>query len=107
MGAREVTCKSDSPLVADQIMEEFEVKEPLLQKYYHTVSNLISRFKKVTMEHIHREDNTRDDALSLLATTKKKSHHISVVQICLKRSSVGEAECLTVTETNTWIDSNH
>jgi len=42
MGAREVTCKSDSQLVVSQIKEEFEVKEPLLHKYYHTVSNLIA-----------------------------------------------------------------
>ena len=60
------------------------------------VSNLIARFKRVTMEHIRRENNTRVDALSMLATTKKKSHHKSVVHICLKNSSVGEAECLAI-----------
>ena len=82
--------------------KEFEVKEPLLQKYYHRVSNLIARFKKVTMEHIPRQGNTRV-ALSRLATTKKKSHHRSVVQIYLKQPSVGEAECLVVTEADTWM----
>jgi len=46
MGACEVTCKSDSQLVVNQIKGEFEVKEPLLQKYYHPVSNLIARFKR-------------------------------------------------------------
>ena len=89
--------------MVDQIKEEFEVKEPLLQKYYHTVYNPIAPFKKVTMEHIRREDNTGGDALSRLATTKKKSHHRYVVQICLKRPSVGEAKCLAVTETETWM----
>jgi len=59
MGAHEVTCKSDSQLVVGQIKGEFEVKEPLLQRYYHTVSNLIARLKRVTVEHIHREENTR------------------------------------------------
>ena len=35
MEAREVICKSDSQLVVGQIKEEIEVKEPLLQSYYH------------------------------------------------------------------------
>jgi len=65
--------------VVGQIKEDFEVKEPLLQKYYHMLSNLIARFKKVTVEHIRREDNTKADTLSRLATTKKKSHHRYVV----------------------------
>jgi len=90
--------------VVGQIKGEFEVNEPLLQRYYHMVSNLIARFKKVTVEHIHREDNTRADALSRLATTKKKSHHKFVVQIHLKNPSVGEAECLAVIEVDTWMN---
>lgn len=63
MGAQRVTCKRDSQVVVVQIKGEFEVKESLLQRYYHTISNLIGRFDKVTVEHICREDNTRADAL--------------------------------------------
>ena len=70
MGAREVMCKSDSQLVVGQIKGDFEVRKPLLQWYYHTVSNLVAQFKRVTMEHIRREDNMRVDALYQLATTK-------------------------------------
>lgn len=65
------------------------------------ISNLIAPFKKVKMEHICRQDNTRVDALSRLATTKKKSHHRSIGQICLKQPSVGEVECLAVIEADT------
>jgi len=35
MGAREVVCKSDSQVMVGQVKGEFEVKEPLLQRYYH------------------------------------------------------------------------
>jgi len=35
----EVTCKSDSQVMISHIKGEFEVKEPLLQRYYHTVLN--------------------------------------------------------------------
>jgi len=89
MGARKVTCKSDSQSVVDHIKEDFEVKEPLLQRYYHTVSNLISWFNIVTLEHIRREDNVRANAFSQLASAKKKRHHKSIIQICLKSPSVG------------------
>ena len=51
LGAREVTCKTDSQLVVGQIKGEFEVKEPFLQRYYHTVNNFMAKFDKVIIEH--------------------------------------------------------
>jgi len=53
LGAREVTCKSDSQLVVGQIKGEFEVKEPLLQRYYHTVRNVTAKFDTVTVKQYH------------------------------------------------------
>jgi len=38
-------CKSDSCLVVGQLTEEYEVRETLLQQYFHFVKNLLSRFK--------------------------------------------------------------
>ncbi|XP_068497679.1 uncharacterized protein [Phaseolus vulgaris] len=102
--AREVICKRDSQLIVSQIKGKFEVKEPLLQRYYHTVSNSIAKFDKVTIKHIPRQENERADALSHLASSKKQSHHRSVVQMRLQQPSVGGAECLAITESNTWIN---
>ena len=62
-----------------------------------------SPFSESDVEHIRRQDNMRVDALSWLATTKKKSHHRSVVQIQLRQPSMGEAECMTVTRVETWM----
>ena len=42
MGAREITCKSDSQVKVGQVKGEFEVKEPLLQRYYHAAKNSIA-----------------------------------------------------------------
>jgi len=81
-----------------KIKREFEVKEPLLQRYYHTVNNNIARFEKVTVEHIRRQENKRFDALSRLSTTKKKSHHRSVMQIWLGQPRMEKTECLAVLE---------
>lgn len=103
LGAREVICKSDFQLVVGQIKGEFEVKEPLLQRYYHMVGNSIAKFDKVTIKHIRRQDNEQADTLSRLTSKKKQSHHRSVVQIHLKQPSVGDAECLAITETDTWM----
>jgi len=105
MGACEVTCKNDSQLVVRQIKGYFEVKEPLLQRYYHTILNLISQFFKVNLEHIQREENVRVDALSQLASAKKKNHHRPIIQISLKVSSIGLTECLVTTEGDTWMTS--
>ena len=90
-------------MVVCQIKGEFEVKEPLLQRYYHTIDNSIARFQKGTVEHICQQENTRVDALSRLVTTKKKSHYRSVMQVRLRQPSLAEAECLAVTETETWM----
>jgi len=67
-----------------QVNREFEVKEPLLQQYYHAAKNSIARFSKAPLEHIPREDNKRADILSKLSVTKKKSHQRSVIQIWLR-----------------------
>ncbi|XP_068503606.1 uncharacterized protein [Phaseolus vulgaris] len=61
--------------------------------------------EKATLEHIHRQENKRSNALSWLSTTKKKSHHRSVMHIWLRQPSMAEAECLAVTnaKTETWM----
>jgi len=84
-----------------QIRGKFEVKEPLLQRYYHTAQNNIAHFHKAPVEHIQRQENKRVDALSRLSITKKKSHQRSVMQIWLRHPSVSETECLVVAETDT------
>jgi len=101
MGAREVMCKSDSQVMVDQINGEFEVKEPLLQRYYHAARNRITRFNKAPLEHIPREENKRSDALSKLSVTQKKSHQRSVILIWLRHPSVSETECLAIVESET------
>jgi len=64
-----------------QVNGELEVKEPLLQRYYHAAKNNIARFRKAPLEHMPREDNKKVDILSKLSVTKKKSHQRSVIQI--------------------------
>jgi len=97
LNAREVTCKSDSQFVVGQIKGDFEVKNPLLQHYYHTVRNSITKFDKAVVEHIRRQDNKLVDTLSCLASTKKQSHHCSMIAQDLYRKgySTPLLKCLT------------
>ena len=64
MGAQDVICKSDSQLTVGHIAREFQVKDPLLLKYYHKVRTLLQTFSSAKVEHIKREHNTRADLLS-------------------------------------------
>jgi len=85
MGAYRVLCRIDYQVMVDQVKGEFEVKETILQKYYHLVSNLISKFDSVNIKHIRRENNVRVEVLSRLAT--KKGIHLSIIYVVLKNPS--------------------
>lgn len=76
MGPKDVICKTDSQLTVGHITREFQVKDPLLLKYYHKVKSLMKTFSMAKVEHVKRERNARADMLSKLANTKKRSHQI-------------------------------
>jgi len=96
-------CKSDSWLVIGQLNDEYEVRENLLQRYYHLVKQLISTFSEISMQHVWRDHNTRADALSRLATTKRTGIQRSVIHVTLTRPSIDLQECLMTDSESTWI----
>lgn len=58
MGARDVVCRSDSQLTIGHITCEFQVKDPMLLKYYHKVQTLLDTFSSAKVEHIKQERYT-------------------------------------------------
>ncbi|XP_068461695.1 uncharacterized protein [Phaseolus vulgaris] len=98
-----ITCKSDSRLVVGQLTGEYEVRETLLQQYFHFVKNLVDRFKEISFQHVRRENNTRADALSRLATLKKKGVHRSAIHVTLAKPSVGTEECMATDTQPNWM----
>jgi len=52
---------------------------------------------------VRRENNTRADALSRLATTKQKGIHRSVVHVTLCKPSVSTEECMTTDTQPNWM----
>jgi ribonuclease HI len=63
-GARRVTVRLDSELVANQLSGRYKVKDSKLIDRYLKVSKLLSRFESVRFEAIPREENTRADMLA-------------------------------------------
>ncbi|PIR03910.1 MAG: ribonuclease H [Candidatus Magasanikbacteria bacterium CG11_big_fil_rev_8_21_14_0_20_39_34] len=62
MGADTVECRLDSKLVVEQLLRNWKVKEPHLQKLFMKAWNLLQGFKTYTLIHIPREKNTQADA---------------------------------------------
>ena len=106
MGAKAVICKTDSQLTVGHITGEFQVKDPLMMKYYHKVKSLMKAFSTVKVEHVKRKQNARADLLSKLASTKKRSHHRSIVQQFLESPSVSREEsvCCITQSKETWFE---
>ncbi|XP_072077907.1 uncharacterized protein [Arachis hypogaea] len=91
----------DSQLVVQQVTGNFQVKDQLLEKYHALVRELISHFTSIQITHIAREQNTRADALSKLATTRKNMHDSVISQLTLAEPSFGKT-IFSITQEQDW-----
>ncbi|XP_052723752.1 uncharacterized protein LOC128193711 [Vigna angularis] len=55
MGARRVTCHTDSELVVGQMNGNFQVREERLLPYFQQATELVKNFDKIAIQHIPRE----------------------------------------------------
>lgn len=65
--ADNIKINTDSQLLYRQINKVYKVKSPNITGLYNQVLHLISAFKKVTINHIPRQDNRGADKLANLA----------------------------------------
>lgn len=65
--AKSVLVRMDSQLVVRQILGEYRVKEPTLQKLHAQAKALSEGFSSFEIEHIPREQNSEADKLANLA----------------------------------------
>ena len=63
-GAKRVTLRLDSELVANQLMGRYKIKDRKLVDAYLKVERLLSELDGIVVEPIPREDNTRADRLA-------------------------------------------
>ncbi|XP_016186036.1 uncharacterized protein LOC107627728 [Arachis ipaensis] len=92
-----LTVHCDSLLVVQQIKGEFQVKDLLLERYWLIAKDLISKFDKFIILHMHREKNIRADILSKLATTRASTQTSTLSQLTLEKPSI---KLLSITNIN-------
>ncbi|XP_072084445.1 uncharacterized protein [Arachis hypogaea] len=97
-----ITAYCDSSLVVHQIRGEFQVKDPLLEKYWLITKDLISKFKEFDIIHVNREQNTRADVLSKLATTRQAENTSALSQLTLDKPSFEQETILSITQVPDW-----
>jgi len=68
MGVYNVICKSDSQLTVGHIQGEYQVRDPLLMKYYTKVLKIMIYFVKAEIKYIPRELNSKADSSSKLTS---------------------------------------
>ncbi|XP_072062188.1 uncharacterized protein [Arachis hypogaea] len=95
--AKSLTAHCDSLLVVQQIRGEFQVKDPLLERYWLIAKDLISKFSSFIILHVYREKNVRADILSKLAATRADTQTSALSQLTLKKPSI---ELLSITSIN-------
>ncbi|XP_015934178.1 uncharacterized protein LOC107460334 [Arachis duranensis] len=92
-----LTAHCDSLLVVQQIRGEYQVKDPLLERYWLVAKDLISKFSSFIILHVHREKNVRANILSKLAATRGDTQTSVLSQLTLKKPSI---ELLSITSIN-------
>lgn len=64
LGARRVSVKTDSQLMARQFTGEYETREPHVKLLHRIVKRLASYFERCSVTHIPREENREADRLA-------------------------------------------
>jgi len=60
--------------------DDYQAREPFLQRYYQVTKNLTLHFDVANIVHVPRIENDRADVLPKLATTKKIGQHKTLMQ---------------------------
>jgi ribonuclease HI len=64
MGCTEIEVRADSQLIVRQVMGQYKVKHPNLKEFWREALVLKDRFKRFSIHHIPREENSRADELA-------------------------------------------
>ena len=100
--AERLTAHSDSQLVVQQFLGEYEAREPVMVQYLQRVRCLARRFLAFELVQINRSANNHADALSKLASSRDSSARTVRVEI-LSRPTIEEDEVFSINENqNDW-----
>ncbi|KAK0600343.1 hypothetical protein LWI29_013963 [Acer saccharum] len=105
LGADEVEILSDSQVVVNQVLDEYQARDESMITYLELAKELLERFKEYRIVHVPREENEKADALAKLAsaTINIWPNNISMIRL-LQPSIVKTKELGAVFgERNSWI----
>ncbi|GAU41162.1 hypothetical protein TSUD_282350, partial [Trifolium subterraneum] len=102
MEVEDLRAKSDSQLVTNQVAGEYQTKDPQLMKYLEKVKSLAKQFKTFKLVHVPRNQNSRADLLSKLASTKKPGNNRTVIQETISTPSTEALEVAFPLEQEDW-----
>ncbi|XP_015960038.1 uncharacterized protein LOC107483914 [Arachis duranensis] len=102
IGVTQLNIKCDSLLVVQQVTGNFQVKNPLLEKYSAIVNDLVNSFQKFEISHIPREQNDRADILSKLAATRSQTKKPKLSQLTFNEPSVMLIEMSSISQKEDW-----
>lgn len=66
-GLKKLLVRTDSELMAKQMLGEFRVRNPQLLVLYNQAMTLAAQFQEFAIEHVRREANKRSDILANMA----------------------------------------
>ncbi|XP_020981529.1 uncharacterized protein LOC110273035 [Arachis duranensis] len=92
VGATKVMIFSDSQVVTSQINREYQAKDPNIKRYLDKILEHLRPFEETEVKHITRDLNSRVDAFSKLASTKRGGNNRSLIQETLPEPSVVKTE---------------
>ncbi|KAK2397192.1 hypothetical protein QL285_058795 [Trifolium repens] len=102
MDIADLKAKSDSQLVTNQVLGEFQAKDPQLIKYLERVRAMSSLFNSFELVYVPREQNAIADLLSKLASTKKPGSNRTFIQETIVNPSITEEPVLMIVESEDW-----
>ncbi|XP_021811720.1 uncharacterized protein LOC110754904 [Prunus avium] len=107
MGAQQLRICSDSQLVVNQILTEFEAKDTSMVAYLTHARRLLHHFTAYQVQQIPRSENSHADALSRLASAIDDNIGRHVPIEVLTRRSTTDLEVHAVRQDPSWMDPIH
>ncbi|KAK0588271.1 hypothetical protein LWI29_037037 [Acer saccharum] len=105
LGADEVEIFSDSQVVVNQVLDEYQARDESMITYLELAKELLGRFKEYRIVHVPREENEQADALAKLASATINIWPKSISMIRLLQPSIVKSKEVGAVfgERNSWI----
>ncbi|XP_057791111.1 uncharacterized protein LOC131008236 [Salvia miltiorrhiza] len=96
-----VIIKTDSQLVAQQLLGAYNVKDQRMKAYHCKISEMKERFTEFKIEQISREENTKADLLARMASAVEQTWSDEIILLCDTRE-MGTSQVFSVEIRDDW-----